>query len=463
MALVGFTVARKKFAFGVRSASPTVFPLHFLYTTKIQPYEPPPQLVPPHGNLRILAALSIPLFTFWERLKFPIVSKLETQHQLLAYQADRLDRRLWAEGEAAEDLRISIKQVMKQRKKREEALLAQKAKKLEQEMKAAEEEAQVLAKATHMYMCQAKAEEEAAKAARLAAEEEEARLALEEETQNENFKKALEMEEISRRKLMQEELERLRKEVEAAQAMVVVAANKKNQFMNKPPEFRKEPEEEIEEEKEEYEYEYDKNSNIIRRKKKGKEQVKGQDKSSEKPSEEPSDNSDENPEEESADNTAGEESQGKGEEEKVSNVGFEEKMSVDEALNILGLDQSDAQDPKKLQAAHRRVILRNHPDRGGSQYFAIKINEAKELLSAQKMDPNVKKQREEERRKAEEEVAGQSKNKEKVKRESEEKVTGDEKEVPSEKKEQAAPGDAKQSANKSDRSKPTRPSKKHLW
>ncbi|KAL7668450.1 hypothetical protein ACOME3_009152 [Neoechinorhynchus agilis] len=63
-------------------------------------------------------------------------------------------------------------------------------------------------------------------------------------------------------------------------------------------------------------------------------------------------------------------------------------MSRREAALILGISPSAA--PSKVRDAYRRIILINHPDKGGSQYIASKINEAKMLLDgkAKRENPN---------------------------------------------------------------------------
>lgn len=58
--------------------------------------------------------------------------------------------------------------------------------------------------------------------------------------------------------------------------------------------------------------------------------------------------------------------------------GFEDKMSKREAALILGVRENTSTERIKVQ--HRKILLINHPDRGGSPYVAAKINEAKDLL-----------------------------------------------------------------------------------
>ena len=58
--------------------------------------------------------------------------------------------------------------------------------------------------------------------------------------------------------------------------------------------------------------------------------------------------------------------------------GFERAMTGREAALILGVRESSTED--KILAAHRKMMISNHPDTGGSTYLATKVNEAKEML-----------------------------------------------------------------------------------
>jgi hypothetical protein len=53
-------------------------------------------------------------------------------------------------------------------------------------------------------------------------------------------------------------------------------------------------------------------------------------------------------------------------------------MTREEALAVLGL--TTLADPAEIKAAHRRLIQGLHPDVGGSDYLAAKINQARDVL-----------------------------------------------------------------------------------
>ena len=55
-------------------------------------------------------------------------------------------------------------------------------------------------------------------------------------------------------------------------------------------------------------------------------------------------------------------------------------MDRAEALRILGLEGEP--DEEAVRAAHHRLMMANHPDRGGSAYLAAKINQARDRLLA---------------------------------------------------------------------------------
>ncbi|ACE85127.1 J domain-containing protein [Cellvibrio japonicus] len=62
------------------------------------------------------------------------------------------------------------------------------------------------------------------------------------------------------------------------------------------------------------------------------------------------------------------------------------KLAIDEALEVLGLKgdiRKGEINEEMVNDAHRRLIQKLHPDRGGNDYLAAKINQARDLLIAE--------------------------------------------------------------------------------
>ena len=53
-------------------------------------------------------------------------------------------------------------------------------------------------------------------------------------------------------------------------------------------------------------------------------------------------------------------------------------MTIEEACKVLGIEK-DATEEEIIEA-HRKLIQKIHPDRGGNDYLATKINQAKEFM-----------------------------------------------------------------------------------
>ena len=53
-------------------------------------------------------------------------------------------------------------------------------------------------------------------------------------------------------------------------------------------------------------------------------------------------------------------------------------MSRAEALDILGLEEGASE--TDIEAAYKALIVKNHPDQGGTDWLAARLNEARDIL-----------------------------------------------------------------------------------
>ena len=55
-------------------------------------------------------------------------------------------------------------------------------------------------------------------------------------------------------------------------------------------------------------------------------------------------------------------------------------MCIRDRVKGVSVTERVNSDPKRIQKAYRTILLKNHPDKGGSPYLAAKVNQAKDIL-----------------------------------------------------------------------------------
>ena len=63
-------------------------------------------------------------------------------------------------------------------------------------------------------------------------------------------------------------------------------------------------------------------------------------------------------------------------------------IPLSEAYDLLGIDENASID--NINKAHKELITRLHPDKGGSSYLSARINEARDIIMNEKMKRNLK-------------------------------------------------------------------------
>lgn len=67
--------------------------------------------------------------------------------------------------------------------------------------------------------------------------------------------------------------------------------------------------------------------------------------------------------------------------------GFQPTMTRREASLILAIRESSPHD--RIKEKHKKLMIANHPDSGGSDLIAAKVNEAKDVLLGKKKQETI--------------------------------------------------------------------------
>ena len=61
---------------------------------------------------------------------------------------------------------------------------------------------------------------------------------------------------------------------------------------------------------------------------------------------------------------------------------YNQKMSLNESYKLLGIDENASKEV--IIKSHKELIRKLHPDKGGSSYLSARVNEARDIILAEK-------------------------------------------------------------------------------
>ena len=68
--------------------------------------------------------------------------------------------------------------------------------------------------------------------------------------------------------------------------------------------------------------------------------------------------------------------------QKIDQNDLKQKMSLMESYELLGIDENASKEV--IIKSHKELIRKLHPDKGGSSYLSAKVNEARDIILADK-------------------------------------------------------------------------------